>query len=248
MKVVAVIQARMGSTRLPGKVLLPLARKPLLAHVIERAARARRVDEVRVATTPAAADEAVVAVAERFGAAVSRGPEQDVLARYALAARESKADVVVRVTSDCPLLAPELVERAVDQLVDGVADYVSNTRKRSFPRGLDVEVLRREVLEEADRAAREPAEREHVTPFVWSRPERFALEDLPAEAGEEAPGFRVTVDEPADYAAVCAVAQLLPPDDFSARALAQVLRANPWLGEINGHVRQKPVLDAWRRP
>jgi spore coat polysaccharide biosynthesis protein SpsF len=239
--VVVVIQARMGSTRLPGKVLLPLGGRTLLAHVVERAALARGVDEVRVATSDSPRDDVVAAETRRCGAALTRGSEQDVLARYAQAAREAAADVVVRVTSDCPLLAPELVERAVAQLRSEGADYVSNTRKRPFPRGLDVEVLRREALEAAAREAREPAEREHVTPFVWRRPERFRLADLRAEPDEEAPGFRLTVDEPADYAAVCAVAQLLPPGDPSARALARVLRHAPWLGEVNAHVAQKPV-------
>jgi spore coat polysaccharide biosynthesis protein SpsF len=238
---VVVIQARTGSTRLPGKVLLPLQGRTLLAHVVERAARARGVDEVRVATTGEARDDAVAAEAARCGATLTRGPEHDVLARYAQAAREAAADVVVRVTSDCPLLAPELLERAVAQLAAGGADYVSNTRKRPFPRGLDVEALPREVLEEAAREARDPAEREHVTPFVWRRPERFRLADLGVEPGEEAPEFRLTVDEPADYAAVCAVAQLLPPGDLSARTLARVLREAPWLAEINAHVAQKPV-------
>lgn len=240
-RAVAVIQARMGSTRLPGKVLLPLGGRTLLAHVVERAARARGVDEVRVATSGLPADDAVAREAAACGATVTRGDEQDVLARYAQAACESDAALVVRVTSDCPLLAPELVERALALLAREGADYASNTRKRTFPRGLDVEVLRREVVEEAAREAREPAEREHVTPFVWRRPERFRLADLLAGADEEAPGFRVTVDEPADYAAVCAVAQLLEPGDTSARGLARALREAPWLARINGHVEQKPV-------
>lgn len=238
-RVVAVIQARMGSTRLPGKVLLPLGGRSLLAHVVERAARARGVDEVRVATSELPGDDAIVREAAACGAGVTRGSEQDVLARYAQAAQEADAAVVVRITSDCPLLAPELVERAVAQLAAERADYVSNTRKRSFPRGLDVEVLRREVLDAAAREAREPAEREHVTPFVWRRPERFRLADLVARADEQAPGVRLTVDEPADYAAVCAVAQHLPPGDASARTLARVLHSAPWLGSINAHVEQK---------
>ncbi len=236
-----VIQARMGSTRLPGKVLLPLQGRTLLAHAIERAGLASGVDEVRVATSDAPRDDAVAEEAVARGATVTRGSELDVLARYAQAAREADAERVVRVTSDCPLLAPELIERAVAQLDVGGADYVSNTHKRCFPRGLDVEVVRREVLDQAAREARDPAEREHVTPFVWRRPERFRLEALVAEPDEEAPDFRLTVDEPADYAAVCAVSQLLPQGDPSARTLARVLREAPWLREINRHVAQKPL-------
>lgn len=241
MTVVAVIQARMGSQRLPGKVLLPLAGRSLLAHVIERAAQSPGVDEVHVATTRRPHDDVVAAEAARCGATVTRGPEADVLARYAQAARETRADLVVRITADCPLLAPEVVGRAIQTLRASDADYASNTRLRHFPRGLDVEIFTAEALEHADSEAKDPDEREHVTPYIWRRPEQFQLADVCARPEEVCPDGRLTVDEPADYGLVCAVAQLLPPRDASACSLVRLLREQPWLKSMNAHVRQRDV-------
>lgn len=178
MKRVLVLQARTTSTRLPGKVLMDLGGRPMLARQLERLARCRQVDEIVVATTVNATDDPVVAVAEEAGVRWFRGSEADVLSRYAGAAREAGADVVIRSTADCPLIDPEIVDRVIDTLVDGRAelDYASNVVRRTYPQGLDVEALFRDTLERVDRMATSRPAREHVTWFIHSeRPELFGI-------------------------------------------------------------------------
>lgn len=178
MKRVLVLQARTTSTRLPGKVLMDLGGRPMLARQLERLARCRRVDEVVVATTVNAADDPVVALAEEAGVRWYRGSEADVLARYAGAAREAGAELVVRSTADCPLIDPEVVDRVVETLEGerAVLDYVSNVVRRTYPRGLDVEALWRDTLDRVDRMATSGPAREHVTWFIYrERPELFAI-------------------------------------------------------------------------
>ncbi|MFN0181420.1 MAG: cytidylyltransferase domain-containing protein [Gemmatimonadales bacterium] len=164
MRVVAVIQARMGSTRLPGKVLMDIAGAPMLGRVVDRARAARRVTEVRVACSDQGADDPIAAWCAAAGVAVTRGPEADVLARYRIAATEAAAEVVVRLTADCPLLDPATIDKVIAALGDGgSADYAANVLDRSFPRGLDVEAFSIEALLRMDRLGRSAAAREHVT-------------------------------------------------------------------------------------
>ena len=178
LKVVAVIQARTGSSRLPGKVLADLAGAPLLSRVIERAALASLVDEVVVATSSKAQDDRVEALATGMGIRVHRGSEDDVLRRVLDAARAAEADVVVRLTGDCPLLDPELIDRVISRLVSEgqPCDYASNVLRRTFPRGLDAEAFHLDVLIRTDRLATAPEAREHVTWFIHhERPDLFVL-------------------------------------------------------------------------
>ena len=170
MSTVAIIQARMTSTRLPGKVLADLAGRPVLEHVVRRVSSAERIDDVVVATTVNASDDPLVELADRLGVRWHRGDEHDVLSRYVDAAREAAAEMVVRITADCPLADPAVIDSvcaALDQRRTA-CDYASNAVVRSFPRGLDVEVLFRDVLDRVNRLATEPAEREHVTMTVYS--------------------------------------------------------------------------------
>jgi len=208
MKIGAVIQARMGSSRLPGKVLADLAGAPMLAHVVGRARRASRLDDVIVATSVAASDDAVAEWCAAHGVACVRGSEADVLDRYHQAAMEHGLDAVVRLTADCPLLDPAVVDAVVAEFASGDYDYVSNTQPPTFPDGLDTEVVRGEALHRAWREAREPAEREHVTPFIWKRPETFRLRNVRAD--RDLSHLRWTVDEPADLAYVRALYARLP--------------------------------------
>src|SRR5688500_8743591 len=156
MKVVAVVQARAGSTRLPGKVLMELAGRPMLAQILRRVAAASRVDEVVLATSDLERDDPVAAVAEAEGVAVFRGSEEDVLARFVGAARSADADVVMRITGDCPLIAPEVIDAVVARLVDEGADYASNVLRRTFPKGLDAEALTMDALERIDELGTSP--------------------------------------------------------------------------------------------
>jgi spore coat polysaccharide biosynthesis protein SpsF len=245
MRIGAIVQARMGSTRLPGKVAreLPWAGGvTVLAQVLRRLARARRVQAVVVATTPAPADDLLVRIAGAEGAAAFRGPEEDVLARYAQAAESQALDLVVRVTSDCPCLDPGVVDLLIDQHLAGGADYTSNTIVRTFPHGLDAEVFSRAALERAHREAVAPHEREHVTPYLY-RSGRFAVRQLEAPEALRGPEIRVTLDTPEDYALLCAVFDALYPADpfFGGAAIVELFRRKRWLREIYARFAQKRV-------
>ena len=167
---IAMIQARMSSTRLPGKVLEPIEGRTMLSRVVRRAQLARLIDGVVVATTQAEADGAIVEECARLEVECFRGPEDDVLDRYLRAARAASADAIIRVTSDCPLLDPEVIDTVIRSFIGANVDYASNTIQRTFPRGLDTEVFSRGALERAAREADEPHQREHVTPYFWENP------------------------------------------------------------------------------
>ena len=174
MSVLCVIQARTGSTRLPGKVLADLGGRPMLRFMLDRLARLS-VDDLVVATSDLHQDDPVAAIAGGAGVAVVRGPEDDVLARFALALVQHPADTVVRLTADCPLTDPALVDLAVSRLHALDADYMSNSLVRTFPDGLDVEVTTAVALRDAHAEAVDPVEREHVTPFIYRRTGRYAV-------------------------------------------------------------------------
>jgi spore coat polysaccharide biosynthesis protein SpsF (cytidylyltransferase family) len=183
--VVAIVQARMGSTRLPGKVLADLDGEPLLAHVLRRAGAAASVDEVVLATTREPRDDALLSVAEAADVRIVRGSEDDVLGRYTVAADAALADIVVRITGDCPLLDPAVVDTVVESLEKSSADYASNILQRTFPKGLDVEALHHDVLTRVARLASSVAAREHVTWFIREeRPDLFVRRSVTTEDGD----------------------------------------------------------------
>lgn len=234
MKTVAIIQARMGSSRLPGKVLSDLAGKSMLARVVERLLDTTLVDAVMIATTTLPGDDAVVAHARQLGIMSYRGSADDVLARYLGAARTVRADVIVRVTADCPLLDPGVVDRVVAACTHDI-DYASNTQTRSFPRGLDVEALHRDALERIGRIARTPSTREHVTSFVTENPGLFRIAHVVSETDDS--DLRWTVDTPEDLALARALYAGGAPRDY--RELVAHVRARPDLALSNAHVQQK---------
>lgn len=230
---VAIIQARMTSTRLPGKVLANLAGKPALEHMIGRVRRARRLTEIVVATTVNATDDPVVALCERLGVRVTRGDEADVLGRFAEAAEATRARVIVRLSADCPMIEPALIDQTLAMYLDGHWDYVSNSVRRTYPDGLDVEAFSREALEEAAREAQHPFSREHVTPYITgTRPELphgdFAIGDLIFEA--DFSHIRWTVDTPQDLERCRRLFALLPKDFTWLEALAVATREPDLLG------------------
>lgn len=242
-KVVAIVQARMGSTRLPGKALLEVGTRPMIGHVVERVGRARQVDEVWVATTTREDDDAIEALCERNGWPVFRGSESDVLDRYVGCARAAAADVVVRVTSDCPLLDPGLVDAVVAALLREEADYASNTAEpRTYPRGLDVEAVTREAIERAGAEAREPHEREHVTPYIYREGGDFTRVALRSERDRSR--HRWTVDTPEDLALVRRIAEHFGPrlDLVGWREVLAVVEGHPDRFASNAHVRQKSLV------
>ena len=200
-RTVAIIQARMTSTRLPGKVLADLGGEPMLARVVARVRAARRVDQVWVACTERPEDDPVVRWCEDRSIPVWRGSETDVLGRYLAAARAAGAEVVVRITADCPLLDPEVIDRVVLEVTSQRADYAANVLERSYPRGLDVEAFTIEALERMDRLGTSAASREHVTiPVRLEHPDAFTVRSIRADVDDS--DLRWTVDTPEDLAFV----------------------------------------------
>jgi spore coat polysaccharide biosynthesis protein SpsF len=240
MRIVAIIQARMGSTRLPGKVLKDLEGETVLARVVNRLRRARLIEEVLVATTDRAADDAIVKECRSLSVTVSRGDQDDVLDRYFRAAQLAKADVVVRITSDCPLIDPEITDKTIAAFLDASPDYASNTLVRTYPRGLDTEVMTAAALGRAWQQARKRYEREHVTPYISEHPAEFKLLSVTGDADYS--GHRWTVDTPEDLALVQTIyARLKSNPKFLWHDVLDLLDREPELAELNRSVRQKAL-------
>lgn len=232
---VVVVQARMGSSRLPGKVLMDLAGRSFLWHCLARCAAIPGVDLVCCATTTSPADDPVAEEAARCGARVFRGSEADVLARYHGAAASLGAGLVMRVTSDCPFIDPEVAGRVLAALRDQGADYACNNMPPSWPHGLDCEAFPAAILARAAEQATEPFEREHVTP--WMRANQHLKRVNVAGPGGVAASYRWTLDYPEDRDFFRAVAAHLPPPPSlpGLDAILAVLAAHPELAVINAN-------------
>ena len=232
--VVALIQARMRSTRLPGKVLADIAGRPMLWHVACRVCRARRVDRVVVATSAHPADDVIATFCERSEIACFRGDEEDVLDRFYQAARKHGADVVVRITTDCPLIDPHVIDRVVETRAASGCDYATNTLRDTYPDGLDVEVFTFAALERTWREATKASEREHVTPYIRLSG-RFRLCNIENEEAPRARGQRWTVDDPVDLEFVRGVYQALADvPHFGQREVLALLERQPSLRSAQG--------------
>jgi spore coat polysaccharide biosynthesis protein SpsF len=241
-RVVAIVQARMGSTRLPGKVLLDIAGHPMLWHVVTRLRRAASVDEVIVATSTATTDDVIVAACDTWQVATFRGSENDVLDRYYQAATLAHADIVVRITADCPLIDPSVVDGVVFRFLQQMpnVDYATNILpRRTFPRGLDTEVMAFAALSRVWRECHDLAHREHVTLFMYQHPELFRT--LGATLGTDYSDLRWTVDSAEDLALVRRIYEHRPHDLFVWQDVLKILDVHPeWL-EMNQHIQQKAV-------
>lgn len=234
------VQARMGSTRLPGKVLKTVLGRPLLAYQMERLHCVRHADDIIVATTTSAADQAIVDTCRDFDWPYFRGSEEDVLDRFYRAARHFKSHIIVRVTADCPLIDPEVIEEVIQRFTtSNDFDYVSNTIERTFPRGLDVEVFSFAALEKAYLEAKHPHEREHVTPYIYRHPEKFKLTQVTLE--EDLSDCRWTIDTEEDFLMVENVIKNLYPHipGFAMRDIFSYLIENPDVVALNAHIEQK---------
>ena len=234
--VVAVVQARMGSTRLPGKVLMPLAGEPMVTHVLHRAQAISGVDTVVAALPDLTEDDVLAATCQRSGALVIRGSAHDVLARYSKAAQATDAEIVVRLTADCPFLSPAISAHVLSRF--GNCDYASNTLERTYPRGLDTEVFTRRALDTANREASHPTEREHVTPFIYRRPDRFAL--MSVRNDYDRSDHRWTVDTADDMTFAVAVYDSLGPQ-FEMEDVFSLLLRSPELRALNSSSQQKEL-------
>jgi spore coat polysaccharide biosynthesis protein SpsF len=239
MRVNAVIQARSGSTRLPGKVLEDLGGHPVLGWVVRAARAAARIDEVVVATSTSAGDDTVADLAESLGVAVVRGSEQDVLSRFVAVLDAHPADALVRLTADCPLLDPTLIDAVAGAWAAAPThDYVSTVLVRSLPRGLDVELVTAQALRAVDRTAT-GHDRVHVTSGVYADPTAYRLLGLCVTP--PADDLRVTLDTREDLVLLRALVAALPDAPPAWRDVVAILRARPDLVAINGGVQQKPL-------
>lgn len=242
MKTVAIIQARMGSTRLPGKVLKEVMDKPLLAYELERVKCAALIDDIVIATTNETIDDEIVRFCELHNINVYRGSEADVLERYYEAAVQFDADIVVRLTSDCPLIDPDVIDQVVQLYKDEQPiDYVSNTLKRTYPRGLDTEVFSFEVLEKAHNKAILERDREHVTAYMYSNKDKFSFAYLENE--EDYSHHRWTVDTEEDFDLVNRILQSIYPQNrlFTMNDVIELLNENYSWVKINAHIEQKKL-------
>lgn len=229
----AVLQARMSSTRLPGKVMRPLLGEPMLGRQIERIRRAQRVDSLVVATSTDPADDVIAEYVAGLGLPVIRGPLDDVLARFIQVIDELEPDVVVRLTADCPLTSPRVIDAVIEQFLSADADYCSNTLEPTYPDGLDVEVVRPSALRAVAAVSADVAEHEHVTLGVYRRPEQFVLSSVTSE--RDLSQLRWTVDTPEDFAFVEQVYDALYEQDpqFDVDEILHLLEEHPALARTS---------------
>ncbi len=239
MRTLVVVQARCGSSRLPGKVLRPLGGRPMLLRMLERLALAKTPGDIVVATTTDPGDDAIQVTVARAGFSCLRGHPTDLLDRHYDAAKRRAADIVVKIPSDCPLVDPEVVDRVVTAHLEDPRrpHYTSNLHPESYPDGNDVEAMSFAALETAWREATRPYEREHTTPFLWDQPGRFALRNVVWEAGRDlSRTHRVVVDYEEDYAVVRAVFDSLwtpARPFFSVAEIAGFLDEHPEVRRMN---------------
>lgn len=243
MNTVAIVQARMGSTRLPGKVLAELCGMPMLGFLLQRLRLAKELDEIIVATTTSDEDDLLVDWLKSNGVSYFRGSEYDVLDRFWRCARIHSADVVVRVTADDPLKDPEIIGRALAELhaTEGI-DYVSNTIKPTFPEGLDIEVFTFQALSRAHKEATLLSEREHVTPYIWKNPKQFVLRCFEMEPNLSS--WRWTVDKPEDLVFIRTIMSHFRNEiNTSYKDIIRLILNKPELTEINsGTIRNEGYL------
>jgi spore coat polysaccharide biosynthesis protein SpsF len=244
-KIVCTIEARMTSSRFPGKILKPLNGTPALEMMIDRVRRSRYVDEVVVATTVNAQDDPIEALCRRLNCTVQRGSENDVLKRVLDAAGGASADLIVELTSDCPFIDHRHIDKTIELYYSGAYDYAANVLERSFPIGFDVQVFPLRVLKQVDSLTQDPIDRVHVSYYIYNHPDRFRLANWTATGELYWPELGVTLDEPADYQLLDALAKRLEPKkpDFTAEDIVNMLRAEPALLEINRAVRRKDASE-----
>jgi len=241
MRKLIIVQARMTSTRLPGKVMKIVCDKPLLEHLINRLRRVKYADQVVIATTVNDTDNQIVNLCKELGTLYYRGSEGDVLGRYYEAAVKYGGDIIIRITSDCPVIDPEVVDYLINFFANNIEkyDYVSNTLERSYPKGMDAEITSFDTLKEAHFNAYDPFDRENVTPFIKKRPQQFRLYNILYKT--DMSRCRWTVDTPEDLELITKIYDALYYKNplFSLNDILDLMNSNPQLENINAHVKQK---------
>ncbi len=241
-RVIASIEARMGSSRFPGKVLADICGQPALTRLVRRLRRCRCLDDIILATSVSPVDDALAEWAEAEKLSCHRGSEEDVLARVVGAQRQMRSDIVVEVTGDCILLDPEIIDMGITIFLENDCDVVTNVRKASFPLGMDVQVFRLRDLEEVERTIADPAVREHVSLHFYEHPERYRVFHLFAPARWYGPDYRFQLDYPEDHRFITEIYRRLEPqhgDGFGIEEIMQTLVKEPSLVDINRHCVEK---------
>ncbi|MGK0469240.1 cytidylyltransferase domain-containing protein [Clostridium sp.] len=245
MKTVCIVQARVGSKRLPGKVLKEICGKTVLEHDIDRLKATQNINEIVIATTNLEQDNDIVEVVKKSGIAYFRGSEQDVLSRYYYAAKENDADVIIRVTSDCPVIDPLIIDKMIIQFLDmnkeSNIDYLSNTIDKTFPRGLDVEVFKFEVLERCFFESKEDYEREHVTPYIYLNLDKFNVVQYKNDVDYSK--YRWTLDTEEDFEVIKQIYNNLYQENsmFYFEDILRFILKNPEIAKINENIEQKKL-------
>jgi spore coat polysaccharide biosynthesis protein SpsF len=245
-KIVAIIEARMASTRLPGKVLMPLYGQPCLQRIIERLRKSKYLDDIIVATTINHTDDIIVDLCKKISCRYYRGSENDVLGRVAEAAELQNADIIVEITGDCPCIDWRHADYLIKDFFSGEYDYVSNIIKRSFPRGFDTQVFAAAVLKEIKKITQDPKYREHAALYIYTHPEKYRLKNWLAVDKMFWPELAITLDTKEDYELISKIYDKLYPvnADFSAEDVVDLLRKEPGLQKINEHIiRKNPMKD-----
>lgn len=242
-KIDVIIEARMTSSRLPGKVLLPAAGKPMLEHMVERTRRIPEISDVIIATTVNDTDEPIVALAKRLHVTYFCGDEDDVLGRVVKAAKQFGTEVIVEITGDDPLLDPELSSDVIKAFLerDGQIDYVANDIEGTFPIGWNTRAFPTTVLEAVEKKTSHPIDREHVVNYIVKHPHEFRMYNIAAEGMYRRPDIRLTLDTKADYEVMRRVFEALYRDTpaFTARDIIHFLDAHPEIKTMNSDVIQR---------
>jgi spore coat polysaccharide biosynthesis protein SpsF len=242
MRVNAIVATRMTSSRLPGKVLMDLGGKPALVRLIERLKRSKYLHEIVIATTINQEDDVVVKTAEEQGVLYYRGSEEDVLARTVEAAEATGTDYIVQITSDCPLIDAETIDRVIERMLEHpYLDYVGNSLVRTYPLGYSTEIFRTEALREVERTIDDPAVREHVSLYFYENPEIYRLSNVEAPLFLRHPEYRLTLDTQEDYRVIKHVFEALYEEksDFTLYDITRYLIQHPEVAAWNRHIQQK---------
>lgn len=231
LKICATIEARMTSSRLPGKVLMEFCDKPNLQHIIERLKRSKYLDEVVVATTINKEDDPIIELCERIGCKYYRGSEEDVLLRVLDAAKSVNSDIIVEITGDCPAIDWRHIDKLLEKFFTGKYDYASNAIKRTFPRGFDIDIFPVAVLDEVNIITKSPVDHEHVSLYIYTHPEKYKLFNWEADEEMKHPEFEITLDTKEDYEFIKVIYENLYPlkNDFSGEDVVKFLIANQHL-------------------
>ena len=242
-KIIAIIQARMGSTRLPGKVLKEVYGQPMLAHLVNRVRQAKTLDEVIVATTCQPDDDVIARLCKKHGWECYRGSADDVLDRYYQASLLFNGDIIVRLSADNPLIDPRIIDKVVRAHLDSGADYTYNSVEGHFPIGLDTEVFSFKNLEKTFKESKQVYEHEHVTPYIYQHPELFRIQSIEATGKLRRPDLRLTVDTNEDLKLVQEIFKMLYKDGemFYTEDVVDLLDKHTDLASINAQIRQKKL-------